>query len=452
MAEKKSIKDIIIKVLFIIGIIFILLLLAFAVVRIIPRVFSSFATVGDIFTSPLKDKEITITSNSQDLSDQDAFQLNWNYSGNENGNFYLRYDCLDGIKLRILGENSKNLLCNTPYNLGQANTAQFQVAYTKENSFSDLPINISFSQNSNSETIATGSINLNVKNGDGNDNGNSTGDNNVDSEIINVGDNSKDNNTDNDNVGSNNNNSGGSTNNNPVIVSRPADLSILNMYQIGNTIRFDVYNLGGRSTGVWKYSYSLPNENTVTSPYQLSLNPGQGIRYTLTLDNNTNSGNVLVIVDSNSDVSELNESNNIRTINYSGNGNNNGGSTYYDDANLEVLDIEVGYISGNSFRRDDDLDEGDDAAIRVTVKNTGDESTGSWRFEVTDLPYDNGNDTYRSNRQNSLSPGQSITFTLEFENIDEGVYDIRFEADSDDDVDEERENDNTDTVRLRVRD
>ena len=126
----------------------------------------------------------------------------------------------------------------------------------------------------------------------------------------------------------------------------------------------------------------------------------------------------------------------------SGSGSSSSGN---DDANLEIDDLESGRLEGRRFYEDDEIDEDDEAAVRFVVENTGDEETGSWRYEVT-LP----GDDYRSGRQDSLEPGESQEIIVGFDELDEGTYTIKVEIDSDDDVDEENERDNDDSVRLRV--
>ena len=159
------------------------------------------------------------------------------------------------------------------------------------------------------------------------------------------------------------------------------------------------------------------------------------------------------MVDPYNSVAENNESNNQFYIDVEG-GNGSGSSGSYaedDDADLEIDDLKVGRMSGSRFIEDDEIDEDDDAAVQFTVTNRGGERTGSWRFEVTNLPYDDDDD-FESKKQDSLAPGESVVITVEFENPDEGDYKIRVEVDSRDDVDEEKENNNKESETLEVED
>ncbi len=108
-------------------------------------------------------------------------------------------------------------------------------------------------------------------------------------------------------------------------------------------------------------------------------------------------------------------------------------------------------MRGSRFVEDDEIDEDDDAAVRFVVVNRGGETTDEWRFEITNTPYDSDDD-YRSSRQDELRPGESIEIIVEFENPDEGRYNIEVEVDSEDDTDEENERNNDEKERLKVED
>ena len=107
-------------------------------------------------------------------------------------------------------------------------------------------------------------------------------------------------------------------------------------------------------------------------------------------------------------------------------------------------------MSGSRFIEDDEINSDDTAAVRFVVKNQGGESTGSWKFEITNLPYDGSDDSYKSKSYSSLKPGQSLEVVAEFDGIDDGDYTLRLEVDSEDDVDEENERNNTESESIEV--
>jgi subtilase family serine protease len=338
MAENNStVKSLILKTLFIIGIVVIMVILAFAVIKFIPKVISSFASVGSL---------INVTKDSETTNESDEY--------------------ID------------------------------------------------------SDTDST-----------------------LDSEFIDDSENSQSNSGNNSNQNFNNQQTG-------ISNSIPADLAITNLFKLNdNTVTFTISNIGGRSTGNWIFNYAVTGEGTDVSPLQPSLLPGSAIRYTLNFNNDID-GIITVSVDPTNSVFENSESNNIRSISFNSNSfNNSNNYNSNDEADLVIRNYEVGRLQGSRFIEDDEIDTDDDAAIRFTVVNIGGESTGDWRFEIDNTPYDGSND-FRSKRQDSLRPGESITLTVEFENPDDGRYRIRVDVDSDHDVDEENERNNDETETLRV--
>jgi uncharacterized cupredoxin-like copper-binding protein len=256
----------------------------------------------------------------------------------------------------------------------------------------------------------------------------------------------------------NNSNSNNSTNNagvvNQTYYSGLPDLAISNLIEIRDAVvSFTVSNIGSGNSGVWFFTYRMPDGDIALSPSQNSLLPGQAVRYTLRFEDIPD-GQVTIAVDPYNAIRENSDRNNVASTYVNGDSVSSSRNYDYDrndDADLEIEDLEVGRMSGSRFVEDDEIDEDDDAAIRFTVVNRGGEDTGRWRFTVDPTPYDD-EDEYESRLQDSLDPGESATIVVEFENPDEGEYDIEVEVDSDDDVDEENERNNDETETLEVRD
>ena len=464
MSENTSkIKSIFLKSLFILMILAIIVLLAFAVIRLVPFLFNSFASVGNSLKSPFA-KEVQVELSKNDLDSEDSFRVYWEYETNEAGSYNLEYECSPNIKLFVVDEKTTELICNTGYKIPSTDEfIDLKAVSTKENFYGESVIEISYMDN-NGIIISKGEEAFSVKNETTAPVNDLSGSATISSQNVDEGSNSNnDSNTSdtttNSNSGNSSNNNSGSgsvSTNNNVSSNIPADLAVVNVRAISNTqIVFDVTNSGGRSTGNWNFSYSLPGEEIQTSPLQQSLAPGNTVRYTLSfLD--IDSANIVIFADPNNLISENSEINNLRTVFIQGDGgsNNSNNNSYNrnDDADLEIEDLEVGYMDGSRFREDDEIDDNDDAAIRFRVINRGGESTGSWRFEIDETPYDGNNNDYRSGRQDSLRPGESTTIIVEFENPDEGRYNIEVTVDSDDDVDEENERNNDEKKDLRVRD
>lgn len=457
-------KSIILRVLFIIAIIIIVIFLAFAIIRFIPAAFSSFANVGKSIASPFTNRtsEILVEANQTTINDGDEFAVYWDYSNNKNtdagassGEFFLNYPCIKDLKVNVVYEDeNRRLLCNTKYPMA-SDSIQLEAELDRADSFVDLPIQISFVEQDTENVEATGEVVITVSNSNtpiGSNAGTATI---IGEPITNDSDEGDDNDSRNIFAPATQTTTTYPAATTPVISSAPADLAISNAFAINDlTVQFDIYNVGGRPSGIWMFNYATPDEDVENSPLQRNLNPGEGIRFTLSLDS-SDSGVVAIAADSGNTIYETNELNNVATIRINGGGSNGSGNYSYDsgdDADLEIEELEVGRMNGSRFVEDDEIDEDDDAAIRFVVVNRGGESTGSWRFEINDTPYSGSNNDFRSSRQDSLRPGQSVEIIVEFENPDEGRYDIEVEVDSDDDVDEERENNNDESERLEVRD
>lgn len=451
------------KILFVVGVIIILIILAFLIIQFVPRVIGGLANVGSSIGNLFGRNELTVTTSNTTLKNGDSVTITWEPITSKAGVYGITFACTDNVEVDIITDaGARSLICGNIFTLGpEATTANLRVFLKTENSFADVPVQVYFTETGNTAPVISGQVIVTIQ--DGNPlagNGNLSGSAaTIESEDV---------------ATSTPATTSGTTvyvNNTPAAQPRtyvptytttaPADLAISNVLTSNTQVGFTVSNIGGRSSGVWSFTYTTPTnpKETFASPLQLSLAPGQSIRYTLTFaSKDSGSQSISIVVDPTNTVSESSEANNISTVTMTGAayGNNNGGSSNNnnfdrdDDADFVIENLEVGRMSGNRFSEDDTADEGDDIAVRFTVRNRGGETTEDWRFELRDLPYTNG-DTYRSPEYDALRPGESMEIIIELDNVDEGDYDIRAEVDSEDDTDEERENNNTDTVELEVR-
>lgn len=459
MAEKTTIRGILAKGLFILGIIIVVLILAFAVIKIVPRIFSSFASVGNAIKSPFADKSIDVRTSDDETYTNEPVIVYWDYEPTDFGVYEFRYSCVDNVEVSLnTNEGAKALLCNSSYKFNsEINSIEITPTLSKVNSLVTLPLFVKYTDETGN-ILADGKASLKLMNEAGNlaSSGSIINTENVSNASGNAGSSST--NTNGGSTNSNVTNTGNTSVNvaptTPVYYS-PADLIATNGVEIDDgIIAFTISNIGGRASGNWYFSYRTPDGELNTSPLQASLRPGDALRFTMRFDD-LEDGNIVITADAGGFVAESNEFNNILSIRVDevGNGGSGVGYNRNDDANLEITSMEVGRMDGSRFREDDDIDEDDDAAVQFVVVNNGGESTGSWRFEITNAPYDDGDDDeFRSSRQSSMRPGESRTITVEFNNPDEGTYRIRLEVDSDDDVEEEDERDNDETETLRVRD
>jgi len=463
MTDRKNILGTITKIIFIGGAAILFILLAIWIIRGIPKLITSISNMGGSITETVRgNQEIDITVNNSEIHSGENFVVSWDYSPSTPGEYYVSYSCAESLTLDIQSSNGqKRIICNIPFKLGEdINSISLVPTITKNNIFIDDLIKITYRDSEENTEIASGQIEVTLKNTDGS----GTTSNPFDASLAGSTVSSSPTDTTDSDVETNTpKDESTAQTTSPIYYTAPAgksDLAITNIARTAgqSALSFTVYNYGGTSTGIWYFSYTDAENptQTITSPAQPNLRPGQGLFIQVRFDGQRYESQVVTIkADSFDTVNESDESNNTASVSIFGDTNSNYNDYYYnyssnDDADLVIDDMAVGRMSGSRFIEDDDIDEDDDAAVQFTVRNKGGESTGNWRFEITDTPFDNDDD-YRSGRQSSLRPGEETTITVEFENPDEGTYTLRLEVDSDDDVDEENENNNRETQRLRVR-
>lgn len=451
------------KILIVIGAIAVFLLVAFSIFKFVPATISSIANVSSSVSTKVQNTighPITISANTTSLLNGDDFTLAWKNSLEKEGKYFISYDCIENFYLNIkTTAGSQKLLCNTTNLLGEkTGSIELTAILSKDNSFVDVPIHISFIENGKDKESDKNSISITVRN----TNGTGTLSNATITTQANGSDTSS-------------NTSNNSYTQNPSYTGA-ADLTISNpvTLQGQSAVQFTVTNIGGQASGIWNFSYTTPTyqSQTLTSPEQYSISPGQSMLITVSFERqDTASATTLITIDPSYRLSESNRSNNTRTITvtnssiYTNSASNAANNYTYNnytnyqipsiqygsaDSDLIIRNLEVGYLSGSRFREDDSLDERDDLAVRFTVKNNGDGPSGSWYFDIDDLPYDRSSKTnYKSLAQRSLQPGDSTEIILEFENIDSGTYDIEVSVETLGDEDNTRNN--SDEVRLKVR-
>lgn len=459
MVDQASPLRTITKIIFIGGAILVFAFLAYFIITLVPKAISGLSNAGSSLTNNLKNgKEIIVNVNDSEINSGVPFVISWEYTSTKPGEYYISYSCDDSLAMDIKSSNGlKRILCNTPFNIGEnINAINLIPTITKKNIFIDSTITISYKDFQTNEQIAYGDKIVTLKN----ISGSTTTSNPYNATVSETTVESKPLETQ-----TNTSLFGLAMPTVPTATISPTkttyiqgkpDLQISNIFATyDSSLSFIVRNIGPKTSGNWYFSYTDATNpsNVIQSPIQASLGSGQGLLLNVRFDGQKyDSQNINIYIDSNNSVSESNESNNFSSVTIYGNNNSYDyyDDNYYDrdeDADLVIEDLEVGRISGSRFVEDDEIDDNDTAAVRFVVRNKGGESTGDWRYEITNTPDDND---YRSSKQSSLRSGTEKTFIVEFDDIDNGIYNIKVEVDSDDDVDEERENNNTESERLEV--
>lgn len=465
-------KDLSLKISFILGIIFVLIIIAVGIMQFVPKMVSSMASVRNaLFSGSSAHGSIGISPSSQELENSVPVMLAWNHADKkEEGKYSVSYACGKDVIFDIVGtEKSQRLICNQPLNLGdKVGTIKLRpIIETDE--YGTVPITIAFENIDGEETFST--INM-LFNAEGQLASNQF--------VFNLNDNE---NVSDLSVSEPTSTSTSSTGNTDVssqtakptsyqtgaqkteYVSGPADLRFSNAYaDANNTVNFTVINTGGQYSGAWTLSYTTPTSpiQTEYSGTQISLAPGQALQFALRFnDRYVTRNSVTINIDPSNYVSESNESNNQTVVilpKITGNYDIYNDRTYRsssssrDEADLVIEDLEVGYVtSSGRFVEDDEIDEDDDAAIRITVENRGDRDAGRFDIEIT-YPSRYGGTKQITKRASALDEGDEDTYVIELHDIRKNrTNTIEVEVDSDDDVDEENERNNDDDIRLEIR-
>src|SRR3989344_5908521 len=123
----------------------------------------------------------------------------------------------------------------------------------------------------------------------------------------------------------------------------------------------------------------------------------------------------------------------------------------YGRADLTVDITPVGYCTRpdpDSFRRSNDVPDGEYGGFQFRVTNIGTNNSGSWDFTY-DLPTSPALE--RSARGKELGPGDRVDYTLCFTEARSGNNrTIRVEVEGDDDVNESNENNNSDPAQIDI--
>jgi len=461
-------------------IIIIVIVLILMSLPFLPKIISSASSSlsAALYSIFVPAENATMTADKKIVNSGEDFNVIFNKGDATDGIFSLSYTCDADLNLFAV-ENTglKNITCNKPYYiLSDSGTITLRPNTTNQNVFR-LVLNGALENNETQKIEEVGVVRITIKN---------------------------------DSVGSIINNKPTPvattttvTNNPPVNVitppyvpSQPApvyygkpDLAvrilqtgILNQYTnqiVSQTqfnqsdmigIKFEIRNDGDANTGTWYFSAFLPSTSNpvYASTAQISLRPGESIIYTLGFSNLANQGINLITVkaDQNNSVYESNENNNTQTSTITSTNNNNSNGCYIngyftyncnnswngnDGVDLAVEILKVGRInSSGNFVEDDTINEGDTAAIRFKVTNEGNEDSDRWDYEVALTPSFTG-DNYVKHNMPALDSGESVTVTVEFENVsDTGTNRFRVEIDPDNDLDENETDNNDATETIRV--
>ncbi len=454
MTDTKSMKSLLLKTLFIVGIFIVVVVLAFALVKIIPMIFSSFTNVGNVFRHENNTLGIEVEKTKVDSGE--LVFVKWDYEPTEAGIYEIQYSCAENLSFEIgTTEGNRDIKCNTVYHLNPTTrSVSLLPTLDRENILVESNFKINYIGRSG-EILSGDEVKFTIVRRAAADLAGSGSI--VETELINTGTVNIDRGTERTSVeptSTNGTMGSGVVTNTPSQVQpsvRLADFRIYDVYTTDDTtIVFTISNIGNVATGLWYFNYAMPDGDVQSSPIQPSLLPGQAIRYTLRLVD-VPAGDVAVAVDPQNLIRELSLINNIAVVRIRGDRDiySRPIHDWNKLADLEITDLRVGRISGSRFLAETEIYTNDVAAIRFVVRNIGGRDTGTWRFEIQNTPYFN-QDVFMSTRQVSLRPGESREIIVEFTRPDDGRYNIKVELDPTNEIREETTRNNSASKTLRV--
>ncbi len=451
-AEKQKKNETFKKTLILLGIFAALILAMILTVVFVPRGIDSVKTIS--ISSLFKAKEkIVVTADRTEAVSGERIMLKWNGDVRNDGSYTVTYPCKNGVSAQF--HSGEPIACDVAFFFFTPDNTVAVKLFSSLDRDTDVPLYLNFKDNEGQTTLVGDAlITLRTSAPRG------TNTNNNGSTVTVVT-------TPSTNTNTNTNTSNGA-NAKPVTpkpTTKPAvtgvdlavrvisigSISASNTFTPGATvpagsrpaIRFEVINLGQTNSGTWNFKVNSPSPTTPVyySSAQPTLANGDRVEYTFGFDNSTNGGTVVISVNENKQITETTYANNVYSYSVSGNSNNTPVSTGT-GKDLTVQFTSVGYMSNGTFIPTYSIPRSARAVVKFVVTNTGNEATGNYTF-TADLP-STTDSSYTSNVQTSLGAGQSMEYTLAFDNIrNTGSNAATVRVDSGSQVSETNENNNS---------
>lgn len=263
--------------------------------------------VTSLFSRFGKSDTIAVTAPSAPVASGKSFPLSWKYTAKENGTYAFLYQCKSGFRFDATSPSGSvaAVPCGNAFTLGNTTSVTLTPVLSGTSTI-EVPLTVVFMPSaSSSAERPQGTATVRVAAGTSTTS--STPVKNLPST--------------------------GGTGTAPV--SGPADLSVrilavgtidaygnftqrapVNPNEIA-AVKFDIGNNGGKATGIWYFTVTLPTNPAYTyqSPVQASLAPQAHVENTLRFrPMNAGGGNVTVSVDPQNMVAESNEGNNYQSM------------------------------------------------------------------------------------------------------------------------------------------
>ena len=229
-------------------------------------------------------------------------------------------------------------------------------------------------------------------------------------------------------------------------------------------VKFKIENRGSAPSGNFNITVVMPAGSVADRLRQLtnvgSIPVGAAVEAQVVFTNPQIGTNlpVTITADPSSLTRDSNRTNNSQSVNLNvtqGNGPivTGGNNTTYGQPDIAVQISQVGILDQfNRFVPTTNIPANGRVAVQFKIINQGTNTnmTNGWFFrsEMTDYP--NANKLYQSDFQAGLVGGQSVTYTLGFDNLRVGNNSITIHTDSQNNINETNENNNIGTINFNV--
>ena len=405
----KEKSNIFVKVGAVVLVVALLLVISFAIVSVVPKAISSLASANLSMSSLFASKPALEASLSSSLiKSGDKTTINFSKTGtNTSGYFSVSYSCDTGAKLNYVnGDTSVAMNCASPYPISTSGNSITITGVAPQNStVVTVPITLSFISNGSASSTLEKQVSLAISN---------TGASATSSASNAVSTTTKTTTTSSKNTATGNTETGVSDLSIRLIdegITDPTSGQFISTknFNAGNTvvIKFEIQNVGTKSTGPWSFTTSEPMTNNAdnyrSSGNLQSLLPGYSTGVvTLALSGiNPNGGTVTIKTQPQDKTLSVVIPAGIYNYNYN---NNYSSGTYSGNSDLGVKITSI--TPSYSVRA------GGTIQAIVQVTNTGSNATGPYTITAS---LNNINQTF-TNLQ-SIAPNGSTTLTLTFNGV-----------------------------------
>lgn len=152
-----------VKILVLIALIALLIVGILLPIKLVPNAVTG---VKDFFSSFFGGDNVELEVNKDPLVTGEAFVLSWSGKNRTNGSYILNYPCIDGIRFETsVNQPFERITCDSQFYFTPTANNQIELSIVSDrNRIEDIPVTLSFLENSAEEPKALGDVTLTVTN------------------------------------------------------------------------------------------------------------------------------------------------------------------------------------------------------------------------------------------------------------------------------------------------